>query len=529
VDDLLPAANGSVLRLPEQAAISASNTGIATIVASEAAGLTTLTPPGTRPMSDPVTARPAPLSELFDQAVAKLQQPAMLLLLNAHAAAERDELFCERLRDMPFDRRLASCGLRVVATFREPAAPPSLQGATGWDLCQISLPGLEERRAALGYWVKMGLVDAATIDLAEFAALTGGLELDEIRRLIAEHTGYEPLTPRRISEVRSAALRLQLGDMLHVNHHPDISFDDVVGGDALKSAVRLAQRENRYAPIALVGPPGVGKTMLATATARALGVPIVYVDGRLKGGIVGETARNLARFRELLIAYAPVVAFWDEFDLLLGRSTDYNGDSGAANEVRQSVLTLLQDAASLGIFVVVSCNNPLSAMQFRVRNRLQLIPVLHPAGADALAIARREAGKLGVTLSDDAAQVFAADGGMLWNGRDIAKILYSAKANVLLTAAPGATADPIELTAQDLRLLVGYFGTDSDAAAELNALEAIYVTDNPYNLPWIARRDDGLPAPAMPRYLAGMIDADGLPDRHQIAKKLAAAGVHDAH
>ena len=81
----------------------------------------------------------------------------------------------------------------------------------------------------------------------------------------------------------------------------------------------------------------------------------------------------------MLIAYAPVVVFWDEIDLLLGRSTDYNGDSGASNEVRQAILTLLQDAADLDIFVIASSNNPLSAMQHRVRNRFHLIPVLHPA------------------------------------------------------------------------------------------------------------------------------------------------------
>ena len=185
-----------------------------------------------------------------------------------------------------------------------------------------------------------------SIDQAELAARTGGLELDDLRRLIAEHACDERLTQRRISEVCTAEAARKLVGLVDVDYQPDISFADIVGGDAMKRAVWHAQREDLYWPIALAGPPGVGKSMLATAAARELGIPLVRgsVDGPRKGGIVGETARNLATFREVVIAHAPMALFWDEFDQLLGRSSDYNGDSGASNEVRQAVLTLLQDA-----------------------------------------------------------------------------------------------------------------------------------------------------------------------------------------
>ena len=372
------------------------------------------------------------------------------------------------------------------------------------------------------------MLDSTSIDLDDLAAVTGGLELDDLRRLVEEHARVEPLAPRRISEVRSAALTRQLGDLLQIDHHPAISFDDVVGGEAVKAAVQQAQREGRFTPVALVGPPGVGKTMLGKAAARELGLPVAYADARLKGGIVGETARNLARFREMLIAYAPVVVFWDEIDLLLGRSTDYNGDSGASNEVRQAILTLLQDAADLDIFVIASSNNPLSAMQHRVRNRFHLIPVLHPAGDDALAIARLEAAKLNVTLADDTAELFVSGRDMLWNGRDIARMIASARSNVLRLGGPRAEGDRLVLTPDDLRLLIRHLAAARDEAAELNGLEAVYIVDNPFDLPWIARQIAGRPRAPLPAYLADVIGTDGLPDRKRIAAKLAAAGVHDA-
>ena len=531
IDDLLPTAAGSALRLPELLAIAGSRVGVVTAIASEADGIFTLTPPDAPAPEHALCAPAAPLAELIDRAFEQLRttrQPTTIVFRNAHSAAERDDLFGERLRDLPFDRRFADCPLQVVATFRGPAAPPVLHGATGWEIHHIALPDRTERRAALDYWARIGVIDPATIDLDELATVTGGLELDDLRRLVAEHESYERLTQRRIKSVRSDALARQLGHLVQIDHHPVITFDDVVGGDAVKAAVRQAQRDGRYTPIALVGPPGVGKTMLATATARELGVPIAYIDGRLKGGIVGETARNLARFREMIIAYAPIVAFWDEIDLLLGRSTDYNGDSGASNEVRQAVLTLVQDAPSLGIFVIASSNNPLSSLQYRIRNRLRLIPVLHATGDEALAIAQLEAAKLGVRLCDDAAGIFSS-GDVLWNGRDIARILDAARTGALRTRDPGTTTGRLVLAADDLRLPVRHFASTRDAAAELNALEAVLVTDNPYDLPWIARRVAGRPEAPPPAYLAGAVDADGLPDRQRIAARLAAAGVNHAH
>lgn len=93
---------------------------------------------------------------------------------------------------------------------------------------------------------------------------------------------------------------------------------------------------------------------------------------------------------------------------------------------------------------------------------------------------------------------------------------------------PNIRADRLVLTPDDLRLLIRHLAAARDEAAELNGLEAVYVVDNPYDLPWIARQIAGGPRPPLPGYLADVIGTDGLPDRTRIAAKLNAAGVHDA-
>lgn len=530
VDDLLCAPDGRVLRLAEALALAGTSGGLITITVSESRGASALTPPGgVRPVPQ-VSLAPAGLAELLDSLLTTLpallgDRPAQILLLNVHSAVEQDDRLAEHLRDLPFDRRLSDGRLHVIAVFRG-AEPGFLQGATGWEVHHLPLPDGAERRMALEYWSCIGVLDPAL--LGGLATVTGGLELDELRRLVAEHARVEPLSPRRVSEVRAAALARHLGDLVQVDHHPAATFDDVIGGEAAKAAAMERRAAGAFAPLALVGPPGVGKTLLAQAIAHELGFPIVYVDSRLKGGIVGETGRNLARLRELLVAYAPVVAFWDEIDLLLGRSTDWNGDSGASNEVRQAVLTLLQDAAGLGIFVIAASNNPVSALQHRVRNRMQLIPVLHPAADDAVEIARKEAARHGVTLAPDALDLIRDTSDVLWNGRDIARMITSARSNALRLDPRRAYPGHLELTATDLGVLVRHLCTARDEAAELNALEAIHVVDNPLDLPWIARQVAGREQPPLPRYLADVIGPDGLPDRQRIRQRLDAAGVHDA-
>ena len=70
--------------------------------------------------------------------------------------------------------------------------------------------------------------------------------------------------------------------------------------------------------IALIGIPGVGKSLLAKVIGRVLGIGIVRSNfGRVFGSKVGESEANIQRRNELVEAQAPVEDWWDEAEKAL--------------------------------------------------------------------------------------------------------------------------------------------------------------------------------------------------------------------
>ena len=90
------------------------------------------------------------------------------------------------------------------------------------------------------------------------------------------------------------------------------------------------------------GLPGTGKTMAASALARAISLPLFRVElHAVIASHLGETSTNLAKVFEHVRAM-PAVYLFDEFDALsMDRSSTSDGSSASA-EMRRVVNTLLQ-------------------------------------------------------------------------------------------------------------------------------------------------------------------------------------------
>jgi transitional endoplasmic reticulum ATPase len=75
--------------------------------------------------------------------------------------------------------------------------------------------------------------------------------------------------------------------------------------------------------VLLYGPPGVGKTMAAHATAGQFGLTLVSVTaGDLLAATRGESARNVDAAFEFAVEHQPALLFFDEFDAIARRRDD---------------------------------------------------------------------------------------------------------------------------------------------------------------------------------------------------------------
>ena len=148
----------------------------------------------------------------------------------------------------------------------------------------------------------------------------------------------------------------------------DISFDDIGGISDVKieleEIIDFMKNPKRYKSfgarmprgVLLIGPPGVGKTMIAKAVAHEAGVPFYYQSGASFVQIyVGMGAK---RVHELFLAAknnAPAIIFIDEIDAV-GKKRD-----GQRNDEREATLNQLLTEidgfeGSSGIIVIAATN-----------------------------------------------------------------------------------------------------------------------------------------------------------------------------
>lgn len=111
--------------------------------------------------------------------------------------------------------------------------------------------------------------------------------------------------------------------------------------DEMANRDRLAEfHADARNKIILHGPPGNGKTMLARAMGREIGLPVFEVRyGNLIASYLGETGRNLERVFDFAGA-VPCVLFIDEFDTI-GLARAGSNDVGESRRITNQVLLLL--------------------------------------------------------------------------------------------------------------------------------------------------------------------------------------------
>lgn len=130
---------------------------------------------------------------------------------------------------------------------------------------------------------------------------------------------------------------------------------DFVSEFSQAALLRSHSLEPRHT-VLLIGPPGTGKTSLASSLAYEMGLPFLVVryDG-LVGSYLGETASRLQQIVDY-VTHTPAVLFFDEFESV-GKE---RGDSQETGEIKRVVSSLLLHMDSLPSHCVVVCatNHP---------------------------------------------------------------------------------------------------------------------------------------------------------------------------
>jgi len=148
----------------------------------------------------------------------------------------------------------------------------------------------------------------------------------------------------------------------------DVTFDDIGGisdvKDELEEIIDFMQNPKRYKRfgvhmprgVLLVGPPGVGKTMIAKAVAHEAGVPFFYQSGASFVQIyVGMGAKRVSELFAKAKSNAPSIIFIDEIDAV-GKKRD-----GQRNDEREATLNQLLTEmdgfeGSSGVIVIAATN-----------------------------------------------------------------------------------------------------------------------------------------------------------------------------
>lgn len=204
---------------------------------------------------------------------------------------------------------------------------------------------------------------------------------------------------------------------------PSANMDEIGGLDNLKEWLderaacfgQEAADAGIEAPkgIALIGPPGTGKSLVAKATAAKLGLPLIKFDvSRVFHGIVGSSEERVRAALKMLDAMAPCVVMLDEVDKAFQLGS--GGDSGISQRVLGAILTHMQESPA-AIFWVATANrtNNLPA-EFLRRGRLdEVFSVTVPDETERMEVIKIHLRKRKVdpdTVDNLAAAVAGSDG-----------------------------------------------------------------------------------------------------------------------
>ena len=197
---------------------------------------------------------------------------------------------------------------------------------------------------------------------ASEARMGHGKLAEDIRSLIDK--AKSRVSPSSKNPIPLARPRGELAELLSVSY-PNVRLSDMVLGVSIKRKLERVIREQRAIQIIrgrglsprrkllLIGKPGTGKTLTASALAGELGLPlfIVRLDSLITK-FMGETAAKLRLIFEALNQTRGIYLF-DEFDSI-GSARGLSNDVGEIRRVLNSFLQMVEQDHSDSLVVAAT-------------------------------------------------------------------------------------------------------------------------------------------------------------------------------
>ncbi len=320
-------------------------------------------------------------------------------------------------------------------------------GSSGAEVVAVPRPDLTARTRYLE-WLEASGTGPASLSTKDLAREMGGLALVQIEDIVQRARGSGAALDLGLVVARKIELlRQEYGDVFEIIE-PRFGLEAVGGLEHAVTELRevaalLKRGESAAAPmgIALMGPPGTGKSYLAECFARECGLLCVRFRP-LRQMYVGQSERNQERAFAAIRALAPVIVVVDESDQAEGGSRDQgSGDSGVGERMRAAAFNFWGDGTLRGRVLRIDITNRIdlvdSAMRRSGRTDVK-IPILMPdaeSRAQIFAVTVRKH-RLACSITDFRPFAARTDG---FTGSDIELLLTTAWRFVLRDG--GSTLD----------------------------------------------------------------------------------------
>lgn len=252
-------------------------------------------------------------------------------------------------------------------------------------------------------------VYAVALQIAASEARQGhGKTAETLRKLVDAARTRAVAAPAARGKLASATPlakpRGELEDLMLVSHGDtklsDMTLTDVIRSRLHRLVIQQQQRERlrEYgqrpsSKLLLVGPPGSGKTLTASALAGELHLPLFTV--RLESVITRFLGESAAKLRLVFnqIAQMRGVYLFDEFDAIGGKRGATN-DVGEMRRVLNSFLQFLEEGNATDSLVVAATNHPELLDRAVIRRFDEIIEYGLPDGDGVKAMLKHRLGRM---------------------------------------------------------------------------------------------------------------------------------------